>query len=181
MSLFVIFLLIAVSVFLDQISKYLVVIYMDLYQSVDVIPGILRFTYIQNDGAAFGSMDDARWVFMILSTVMIIAIIAYIVVKRPKDKLMVASLILITSGGIGNMIDRVRLGYVIDFIDFCAFPKIWMWVFNIADACVCVGAGMMILYLVLDMIKEYKLEKEKKAVEAVQSDPESSEDESNAE
>lgn len=164
MSLFVIFLLMAVSVFLDQISKYLVVIYMDLYQSVDVIPGILRFTYIQNDGAAFGSMDDARWVFMLLSTVMIIAIVAYIVVKRPKDKLMIASLILITSGGIGNMIDRVRLGYVIDFIDFCAFPKIWMWVFNIADACVCVGAGMMILYLVLDMIREYKREKNAAAI-----------------
>ena len=57
------------------------------------------------------------------------------------------------------MIDRVRLGYVIDFIDFCAFPKIWMWVFNIADACVCVGAGIMILWLILDMIREYKLEK----------------------
>ena len=159
MSLFLIFLLVAVSVFVDQISKYLVVICMDLYESVDIIPKILRFTYIQNDGAAFGSMDDARWIFMILSTVMIIAIIVYIVVKRPASKLQITSLILITGGGIGNMIDRVRLGYVIDFIDFCAFPKIWMWVFNIADACVCVGAGIMILWLILDMIREYKLEK----------------------
>lgn len=163
MSLFVVFLLIVVSVFLDQISKYLVVIYIDLYESVDIIPGIFRFTYIQNDGAAFGSMDDARWVFMVLSSVAIIAIIAYIIIKKPNDKLQLASLILITSGGIGNMIDRVRLGYVIDFIDFCAFPKIWMWIFNVADACVCIGAGIMILWMVLDLIKECKLEKAKKA------------------
>lgn len=155
--------LVAVCVFLDQISKYLVVIYLGLGESVDVIPGVLRFTYVRNDGAAFGSFDDARWLFMVLSSVAIIAIFVFIAVKKPTDKLMLAAIILIASGGIGNMIDRIRLGYVIDFIDFCAFPKIWMWVFNIADSCVCIGAGLLILWMVIDLVRESKRERELKA------------------
>ena len=61
------------------------------------------------------------------------------------------------------MIDRVLLGYVIDFFDFCAFPQIWRWVFNVADVFVCVGAGMLMLYLILDTVKVAKEEKAKKA------------------
>ena len=158
--------LMLVSVGLDQLSKYLVVLNMELHESVDIIPGILRFTYIQNDGAAFGSMDDKRWIFMVLSTVAIIGILGFMFWKKPQDKLLLSSLILITGGGIGNMIDRVALGYVIDFIDFCAFPNIWMWVFNIADSCVCIGAGLLALWMILDMIREAKAEKAKKAAEA---------------
>ena len=155
-------LLILATVFIDQISKYLVVIYMDLYQSIDIIPGVFRFTYIQNRGAAFGSMADNRWIFMILSSVAIIAILVYLFWKKPQSKLILSAIILLVGGGIGNMIDRIRLGYVIDFLDFCAFPKIWMWVFNIADAFVCVGAGLLALWFILDMIRESKEEKQKK-------------------
>ena len=155
-------LLILATVFIDQISKYLVVIYMDLYQSIDIIPGVFRFTYIQNKGAAFGSMADNRWIFMILSSVAIIAILVYLFWKKPQSKLILSAIILLVGGGIGNMIDRIRLGYVIDFLDFCAFPKIWMWVFNVADAFVCVGAGLLILWFILDMVRESREEKQKK-------------------
>ena len=155
--------LILVGVGLDQLTKYLVVSNMALHESIDIIPGVFRFTYIQNDGAAFGSLDNARWVFMILSTVAIIGILAYMFWKKPQNKLMLSALILIVSGGIGNMIDRIALGYVIDFLDFCAFPKVWMWVFNVADSFVCIGAGLLILWLVLDMIRDYKKEKAKRA------------------
>lgn len=144
------------GVFLDQISKYLVVIYMELGQSVDIIPGVFRFTYIQNKGAAFGSMAGNRWLFMILSSVAIVAILVFIFWKKPQSKLLLSSLILICAGGIGNMIDRVRLGYVIDFLDFCAFPNLWMWVFNVADSFVVIGAGIMMLWMVLDIIKDAK-------------------------
>lgn len=157
--------LMVAAVGLDQLSKYLVVANMGLHESVDIIPGVLRFTYIQNDGAAFGSMDEHRWIFMVLSTVAIIGILVYLFWKKPQDKLLLSSLILITGGGVGNMIDRVALGYVIDFIDFCAFPKIWMWVFNIADSCVCIGAGLLALWLILDIVREVKAEKAKKAAE----------------
>ena len=162
MTSVIISLLILATVFIDQISKYLVVIYMDLYQSIDIIPGVFRFTYIQNRGAAFGSMADNRWIFMILSSVAIIAILVYLFWKKPQSKLILSAIILLVGGGIGNMIDRIRLGYVIDFLDFCAFPKIWMWVFNIADAFVCVGAGLLALWFILDMIRESKEEKQKK-------------------
>lgn len=151
--------LMVVGVALDQISKYLVVINMELYESIDVIPGIFRFTYIQNRGAAFGSMADNRWLFMVLSTVAIVAILVYLFWKRPSNKLVLASITLIVSGGIGNMIDRISLGYVIDFLDFCAFPNLWMWVFNVADAFVCIGAGLLALWMILDTVREYKAEK----------------------
>jgi signal peptidase II len=152
-------LLMVVTVVLDQVSKYLVVTNMALHESIDIIPGIFRFTYIQNRGAAFGSLDDARWVFMILSTVAITAILVYLFWKKPQNKLLLSSLIMITGGGIGNMIDRIFLGYVIDFIDFCAFPNLWRWIFNIADSFVCVGAGLLMLWMIMDMVNEWKKEK----------------------
>lgn len=152
-----------VGVFLDQISKYLVVLNIDLYESVRIIPGVFNFTYIQNEGAAFGSMANSRWLFMILSVVMIIGILVYMFWKKPQSKLLLSALTLIVAGGIGNMIDRVRLGYVIDFLDFCAFPNLWKWTFNVADSFVVIGAGMVILWMILDAVKEYKAEKAKKA------------------
>ena len=151
--------LIILSVVLDQVSKLLVVANMELGQSIDVIPGIFRFTYIHNEGAAFGSMADSRWIFMILSSVAIIAILVYMFWKKPQSKLLRAALILVAGGGVGNMIDRIFLGYVIDFLDFCAFPNLWMWIFNVADACVCIGAGLLALWMILDIIKDEKAKK----------------------
>lgn len=162
--------LMLVGVGLDQLTKYLVVANMGLHESIAVIPGVFNFTYIQNDGAAFGMLDDQRWIFLVLSTVAIIGILGFMFWKKPQDKLLLASLILIVSGGIGNMIDRIALGYVIDFIDFCAFPELWKWVFNVADSFVCVGAGIMILWLILDMIRDYKKEQAKKACEGAKND-----------
>lgn len=154
--------LLVLIIFADQLSKWLVVALLQGKESVYVIPGVLRFTYVENDGAAFGMLDDHRWVFLVLSTVMIIALIYYIVKYKPSSKWVMTSLILIVGGGIGNMIDRLLLGYVIDFIDFCAFPQLWRWVFNIADSAVCVGTFMLSLWLIIDTVKEYKREKAEK-------------------
>ncbi len=154
--------LLVLIIFADQLSKWLVVALLQGKESVYVIPGVLRFTYVENDGAAFGMLDDHRWVFLVLSTVMIIALIYYIVKYKPSSKWVMTSLILIVGGGIGNMIDRLLLGYVIDFIDFCAFPQLWRWVFNIADSAVCVGTFMLSLWLIIDTVKEYKRERAEK-------------------
>ena len=169
----------ALIVALDQISKWLVVANIPLYESVDVIPGVFRFTYIRNDGAAFGMLDDARWVFMILSTVAIVGVLAYMFIKKPQSKLLCVSLAFMVGGGVGNMIDRVCLGYVIDFLDFCAFPKLWMWNFNVADSFVVVGAGMLMLWMVLDLIREMKEEKAQKAIAAESNSQTNSESEEN--
>ncbi|MBO5937869.1 MAG: signal peptidase II [Clostridia bacterium] len=153
---------IAASVLVDQLTKLWTVATLGVGESVDFIPGVLRFTYIQNEGAAFGMLSEHRWVFMIVSTVAIGALLVYLWKFRPDSLWACTAISLIIGGGIGNMIDRVRLSYVIDMIDFCAFPKLWMWVFNIADACVCVGAGILFVWLIVSMIKEAKQEKAKK-------------------
>ena len=181
-SIIISIILIVSVVIIDQVTKYGIVALFNMGEyiglaydeiekitpdpeSIEVIPGIFNFTFLLNDGAILGTMDNMRWLFMTVSTIAIIAILVYMFWKKPQNKLLLASLILITGGGIGNMIDRIFLGYVIDFIDFCAFPSIWMWVFNFADACVCVGAGLMMLYMILSVIEESKAEKALKAKE----------------
>ena len=172
-------------VVLDQVSNYMIVSAFDMGQHIgaleldaldaivkglepiEIIPGVLNFRFVLNDGAAFGSLDNARWIFMILSTVAIVAILVYMFWKKPQNKLLLVSLTLITSGGIGNMIDRIWLGYVIDFIDFCALPDLWMWVFNVADSCITIGAGLLALWMIIDIVKDYKREKANKLAETM--------------
>jgi signal peptidase II len=100
---------------------------------------------------------------MTLSCVAIVALSYYLYKTHKVSKLQNIAVAFIIGGGIGNMIDRVLLGYVIDFIDFCAFPKIWYYTFNVADSFVCVGAGLMFVYLLRDIIREIKAEKASKA------------------
>lgn len=145
---------------LDQVSKLLAVAFLKGEDSFVVINKVLRFTYVENRGAAFGMLDDKRWVFLLLSTVGIAAMAVLLFKFSKGDKLLSCALAFVIGGGIGNMIDRIFLGFVVDFIDFCAFPNVWMWVFNIADSFVCVGAGLMMLYLVLDTVKEVKSRKQ---------------------
>lgn len=158
------------SVVFDQVSKILVEKFLQPVESVSLIDGVFRFTYVRNEGAAFGMLDDHRWVFMVISSVAIIVMLVYLWKFRPDSKWACTAIAMIIGGGIGNMIDRVRLGYVIDFIDFCAFPNLWMWVFNIADACVCVGAGILFVWCIVSLFKEGKVAKEKKCLEGASDD-----------
>ena len=147
---------IAAVIALDQLTKWLIVTHIELGQSVDLIPGVIRFTYIRNEGAAFGMLADKRWVFMILSAVAILALLVYLYFKRNESKWFTIPIALIVGGGIGNMIDRFALKYVIDFVDFYLFPAVWGWIFNFADACVVVGAFMLGIYLIITLVKEYR-------------------------
>ena len=146
------------SVLIDQIVKIIVDSSMAVGETVPVIKDIFHFTYIQNKGAAFGMLSNNRWVFMIISSVAIVAILVYLFKYCTEPLLTKIGFALIVGGGIGNMIDRIFLGYVVDMID-CRF--IDFYVFNIADSCVCVGAGIVALGFILSMVKEYK---EKKAM-----------------
>ena len=163
---------IVAAVVVDQVSKVLVIKFLKDLVSVEIIPGILRFTYVENRGAAFGMLSDNRWIFMIISSLAIVALMIYLWKFRPDSILACMALSLIAGGGTGNMIDRVALGYVVDFIDFCAFPSLWMWVFNVADACVCVGAGLLVLWLILSMIEESREQKIKKMLSVYERSPE---------
>lgn len=156
---------IVLSVVLDQLTKLIVVNSLELHESVEIIPNIFNFTYIRNNGAAFGMLGEHRWIFMVVSSVAILGILVYLFKFAPKNKLLRVGLSLVVGGGIGNMIDRVALGYVVDFLDFCAFD-FWIWIFNVADACVCVGAGIVALYFIIDIIREAKDNKLKNTIEA---------------
>ena len=160
-------------ILLDQISKYLIVQNFKLGESRPLIEGVLHFTYILNKGAAFGMLADHRWIFLILSTISVVAIFLWFVLRSDKMSwLWGIALAMIAGGGAGNMIDRVwngevfGSGAVIDFIDFCAFPELWSWIFNVADAAVCVGAALVFLAVILDEVKAAKAEKAQKAAES---------------
>ena len=146
--------IIAGVILLDQISKVLIVAYLYEGQKV-LIPGLLQFTYVENEGMAFGLLSDHRWVFILLSTVGILAL-GYYLFRYAKTTLFRVALSLIVGGGIGNMIDRIARGFVVDFIDFCAFPDLWYWVFNIADAAVTVGGVIFAIGLIFELVAEYK-------------------------
>ena len=144
---------IAAVIVLDQVSKILILTY--LYEDqLTLVEGVLKFTYVENRGMAFGLLADHRWVFLVLSVAGIGAV-AYYLLRYVRRNLSRVGLALIIGGGIGNMIDRVRLGFVVDFIDFCAFD-FWVWVFNVADAAVCVGAALFVLDLILELVAEIK-------------------------
>ncbi len=143
MLLFIYSLIIVFGIAFDQITKYTVAHFLPVDASPDVVvwDKVFSLRCISNDGAAFGMLDDHRWVFMTVSTVVIIGMLIYLCLNYKKmSKPLGVALALIVSGGIGNMIDRILLGYVIDFIYFVPidFPC-----FNVADSLVCIGAGLM--------------------------------------
>ena len=142
------------SVIVDQISKWLIVRYLDPTEPFVIWNGVLRFSYVENEGAAFGMLSEHRWIFMVLSIGAIVVLLLYLWKWPPESKWACVAIALIAGGGVGNMIDRVFLGYVVDFIDFYLFPNVWVWVFNIADSCVCVGGGILFVWCVVEMIRE---------------------------
>ena len=134
----------------DQITKILTVKNLRFGEVKEIIPNILSFTYVKNEGAAFGILQGARIFFIVLTIIVLIGAIYYIVKMRPTSRLEKWALALIAGGAVGNFIDRAHFGFVRDFImvEFIDFP-----VFNIADCFVCIGAGLYILYALLDMLK----------------------------
>lgn len=151
---------VVLTVLIDFITKRLVMTNMELHESIPIIKDVIHLTYITNDGAAFGSFSEHRWIFMVLSTLMIVMLVALLLFWQDKDPLFYTSVAMILGGGIGNMIDRIAYKTVVDFIDFCAFPDLWKWIFNGADSFVCIGVGLFIIYYIRSEIKNIKKEKD---------------------
>lgn len=140
-------------ILIDYISKLAAVEFMPKEKTVTVIPYLFNFRFLLNDGAAFGMFDESRWLFMSATIVFLIAGIVYFIMLKPNEKFLSYVIMLIISGGIGNMVDRVTTGEVVDFItfDFMEFPS-----FNIADCCVVIGCVLWILYILFDLFKGRK-------------------------
>ena len=126
----------------DQFTKYLTVTNIPLHGQVDVLPGVVGLTYYQNTGAAFSAMQGMRWLFVGLFVLLTVAVLwEYFKKPMPFTKFDRFCIAAIYGGGLGNMIDRVRLGYVVDMIktDFIDFP-----VFNVADCFITCGCILLI-------------------------------------
>ena len=136
----------ALIVAADQITKYLTVALIPLYSRVDFIPGFLSLTYVQNTGAAWSMFEGMQWMFVLIFLVLTAAVLyEYFKSPLPFSKFERWCIAAIYGGGLGNMIDRVRFGYVVDMIktDFMNFP-----VFNVADCFITCGCFAMIFSLV---------------------------------
>lgn len=147
-----VFLVCVLIVLLDQFTKY--IIYTNFYPhaSVPVIKHILHISYVQNRGAAFGVFVNQTTFFIIVSVITILFMAVFL--KKSKPIIMRLSLVLILSGAIGNLIDRLRFGYVVDFIDFRIWP-----VFNVADSSITVGALLLAWQILMQKDNRLKLNK----------------------
>ncbi|MFC1624135.1 signal peptidase II [Candidatus Omnitrophota bacterium] len=137
-------LFILVILAIDQYSKFLVQLKLSLGESIPIIKNILHITFVGNAGAAFGLFKNSTWVFIVTSVVAIIfiSILLSSLIKKGEflsQPLFSSCLILIVAGAFGNLIDRLRFGYVVDFIDLRIWP-----VFNIADTSITIGAILLI-------------------------------------
>ena len=133
----------------DQISKTLVVGSLGLGQSVPLIPGFLHFTLVRNTGMAFGLLSGADIPFkaalVTLLSVTAMGAVTYYALKSPRnERLTRVGLTFILGGAMGNIIDRARLGYVVDFVDVFYRDTHWP-AFNVADTCICIGVGLLLL------------------------------------
>lgn len=153
----VFFLVTAGVILLDQITKILALQHLAPVGSFPLWKDVLHLTYVENTGAAFGMLKDHRWVFLIISTVAIGGMIVYMFLNKTKHPLETTSVAFIVGGGIGNMIDRLARGFVVDFVDVKCIPH-WNYIFNVADIFVCVGCGLFILYVLLFEAKSKKAE-----------------------
>jgi len=143
---------------LDQASKLYIDRAMSLYQSIPVIDGLFSIFYIRNKGAAFSFLAHASWrlpFFIAISTIASLIIMVAFSRLRDEQKLARVSMAMIFSGAVGNLIDRVRLGEVIDFLDVYWKGHHWP-AFNVADSLICVGVAL----LALDMLREEKRSKQ---------------------
>lgn len=139
-----------VAVTLDQVTKIVVQKTMDLYQSIQVIPNLFSLTYIRNSGAAFGLFSDGGGIYKILFFVAVsfiaLVILLHLYRKTPPEFLLLKlALSLVAAGAIGNLIDRIRLGEVVDFLDFYIGSYHWP-AFNVADSCISVGVALLLYH-----------------------------------
>lgn len=130
-------------VVLDQLSKYIAKIKLYSISQIEIIKGFFSLTYVENRGAAFGIFRDKRIILVGFTTIVIAVMICYLIKNKSMNKLLRVSLILIIAGAIGNLIDRVLLGYVVDFFHLY-IGNVFDWpVFNVADISIVFGTILL--------------------------------------
>lgn len=157
-KLFLPFSIAGVVILIDQLTKLLVSSRFALTDTKVLIPYVLEYHYLENPGAAMGMFAGLRWPLIAITVILIIGCCLYLIYKHHLSSLLRYGLALIIGGGIGNLIDRIFLGYVVDFI---RFPISWFnYSFNIADCAVCIGVGLIILDFFVEWYSEFKAKKD---------------------
>ena len=136
---------------LDQVTKALIVTTIDVYDSIPIIPGFFNLTHIYNPGGAFGFLarnpSEMRHLFFLVSSFAAVGLIVFLYVKTPpQQRLLELALSLIMGGAFGNIIDRIRIGKVIDFLDVYIMDFHWP-AFNIADSAITIGICLFAYHL----------------------------------
>jgi len=150
----------AIIVALDQLSKFFVLRDLKPVGDIPIWEGVLHFHYAQNTGASFGMLPGLKWVFLVIAILFVIATFIFVVIKRNKiDIFALIALGLICGGALGNAIDRIRFGYVVDFV---YFKLINFAIFNLADSCIVIGGILLGIYVIF-IFKEPE-----KTIEAVE-------------
>lgn len=145
--MFLYFILTTILVTIDQITKYLTVQNIGLYEIKEIIPNFLSFTYIQNSGAAWSLLEGKMWFFYIITIIVISFLLYYLYTEGRKDKILGIILSIVLAGTIGNFIDRLIFQYVVDMIrlEFINFP-----IFNVADMLLTVGVAALLIYSIYE-------------------------------
>jgi len=144
----------ALLIGLDQLFKFWAVQSLAPVGSVPVIPHLLDFTYVENYGAAFGILQEKRFLLVALTGAILAGVIYLLLTQRIKGKFLVFSTALILAGGVGNLIDRIFRGFVVDYLDVS--PLFSFPVFNFADCCVVIGTCILVLYILFLEEREKK-------------------------
>jgi len=134
---------------LDQLSKAYIKATFDLHESVPILNNIFHITYIRNTGAAFGILAKYPYLLAIISILVIIAIVIFQKAIEEQGRMSMYGYSLVMGGALGNLIDRIYYGSVIDFLDFRIWP-----VFNLADTFICIGVGLLFLCTLLSFKKD---------------------------
>lgn len=135
----------------DFAVKLLVRSRMRVFETIPVIQDVFHITYVQNTGAAFSILSGQKWLLLAVTSALVLGILCYVFWKRPKNITLLLALTLIVSGGLGNLIDRALLGFVVDYFDF---RLIHFAVFNLADVFVVCGTVLLGIYLIFLEDKE---------------------------
>lgn len=156
------FIFAGIVLILDQITKWIVVKEMYLGESSPIIEGIFYLTSHRNAGAAFGILQNQRWFFIVITILVVVGIIYYLLQLKGEKKLMSWALGLILGGALGNFVDRLMYGEVVDFLDvkivfgnfYYDFP-----IFNVADSALVIGVGILLIDTIMETVKEIKNKK----------------------
>lgn len=154
---------IALLVAVDQLIKIVIDLWLKPIHRFILADGFLSLTYVENRGAAFGILQNKRSFFIVITGIILIAGLYLLLSDKIRSNYILISVILVLSGGFGNMVDRIFRMYVIDYIEplFIHFA-----VFNFADILVCIGAFMLIAWSIIDAVKTEKKEKKEKQLAA---------------